>query len=76
MDAGRIFSKGGNGFFQTELKIILNNFPGGAKNGKISFYPLETKKTTLFAENLLGKFQIPWEICPPPTPMVPTLGMC
>ena len=33
-------------------------FAGGAKSGKISFSPLETKKTTFFAKNMMGKCQI------------------
>jgi len=39
-------------------------FQGGAKNYEISFFPLETKKTTFFAEN----FKIqggPWPSLPP-----------
>jgi len=28
------------------------------KSGEISFYPLQTKKTTVFAENLMKKCQI------------------
>jgi len=33
-------------------------FPWEAKSGEISFYPLETKKTTCFAENLIEICQI------------------
>ena len=44
MSVGRIFSRGGpRGFFL--------NFSSGAKSGEIWFFPLETKKTTFFAEN-------------------------
>jgi len=43
--AGGIFSRGDNsGIFQGEVKI--------------SFYPLETKKTTFFAKNVIEKRQI------------------
>jgi len=46
MGVGRIFPSGGNsGFFQ-----------GGS--GEISFYPVETNKTTFFGKNLIGKGQI------------------
>jgi len=33
-------------------------FQVGSKSGEISFYPLETKKTTLFAKSLTRKCQI------------------
>ena len=33
-------------------------FPGGGRNGGISFYPIENKNTTFFAKNLTGKCQI------------------
>jgi len=39
-------------------------FAGWAKSGKISFSPLETKKT-FFAKNLMEKFQNPEGPCPP-----------
>jgi len=32
-------------------------FQGGDKNGEISFYSLETKRTTFFAKNVTGKCQ-------------------
>ena len=32
-------------------------FPGGLKYSEISFYPLETKKTTFFAQHLMGNIQ-------------------
>ena len=70
---GRIFPGGGNWFFSEVAKRI---FPGLAKSGEILFYPLDTKKTTFFAEKLTGiksKFQI-WipatpirRPCPPKT---------
>jgi len=34
------------------------DFSMGAKTSKISFYPLKTKKTTFFAETLIGKCQM------------------
>jgi len=34
------------------------DFPGGTKTGKISFFPLETKKTTFLAKNVIGKSQV------------------
>ena len=40
---------------------VTNNqkdFSRGVKNGEIWFYPLETKKTTFFVENLMGKCYI------------------
>jgi len=42
----------------------------GAKSGKISFLSLETKKTTFFTKQLMGKCQISksWGPCSP-TPM-------
>jgi len=33
-------------------------FSRGDKSGKISIYPLETKKTAFFAKHLIGKCQI------------------
>jgi len=55
MSVGRIFCRGGiSGFFQGKLRVFL----GEAKNGEIPFFPLETKKTTFFAKNLIGKCQI------------------
>jgi len=53
MGVGKSFSRGGSGFFQGFPKIL----PGGDKSGEIAFYALETKKTTFFAENLIGKCQ-------------------
>jgi len=52
---GRIFSRG-------EQKLDFsrcsqNYFSKGTKRGKILFYPFETKKTTFFAKNLIGKCQ-------------------
>jgi len=48
MGVGRIFSRGGKrGFFWR-----------GAKCGEISLFPLETKKTTFFADNFMEKCQI------------------
>jgi len=38
--------------------LAKNMFAGGAKSGKISFSPLETKKTTFFVKNMMGKCQI------------------
>ena len=40
-------SSGGHKFFST-----------AGKNGEISFYPLETKRTIFFAKYVIGKFQI------------------
>ena len=37
-------------------------FRRGAKSGEVSFYPLETKKTTFFADNWTGKCQISKQI--------------
>jgi len=34
------------------------DFPMGAKIGEILFYPLESKKTTFFAKNLIGRCHI------------------
>jgi len=33
-------------------------FPGRAKSSEISYFPLETEKTTFFAQNVIGKCQI------------------
>jgi len=44
------------GFFQGGFQKCI--FPGEAKNEKISFFPLETRKT-FFAKNLIGSCQIP-----------------
>jgi len=42
---GRIFSRGvQSGIFPG----IAKDFSRGAKDGEISFYPMETKKTTFF----------------------------
>jgi len=41
------FSRGSQKFFQ-----------GGAKSEEISFLPLETKKTTFFAKDVIGKCKI------------------
>jgi len=52
-------------------------FSRGAKSGKISFFPLETKKTTIFAENLIEKSQIPkYRVGKPPilTPVAMGFG--
>jgi len=35
--------------------LAKNKFAGGAKSGKILFSPLETKKTTFFAKDKMGK---------------------
>ena len=37
--------------------IAKNIFPESAKSGETSFYPLETKKRTLVAKNVIGKCQ-------------------
>jgi len=57
MGIGRIFSRwGGNsGFFQGQPKRFLQE---EAKSGEISFYLIETRKTTFFAKNLMIKCQI------------------
>jgi len=47
MGVGRIFSKGEIVLFPGVTKRF---FQGGAKRGEISFYPLETKRTTFFAK--------------------------
>jgi len=60
MGVGRIFFQGGNSGFSQ----------GKVKRGGILFYSIDTKKTSFFAENLMGK----WEISKsrgqssPPTP--------
>jgi len=38
--------------------LARNTFAGVTKSGKISFSPLETKKTTFLQKNLMGKCQI------------------
>ena len=48
MDVGRIFLKRGGD------SVFFHGF----KNREISFYPLDTKKKTVFATNLIGKYQI------------------
>jgi len=60
MDVVRIFSKGG------PLGEFSKIFIGGTKSGEISFFPLETKKTTLFGEI----FKIQGALHPLPTSMV------
>jgi len=53
-------------------RLAKNIFAGWAKSGKISFSPLETKKT-FFAKYFMGKFQISksWGALPShPTPML------
>jgi len=56
MGVGRIFSRwgGDSGFFQWQPKKFFR-WP---KSCEISFFPLETKKTTFFAKNLIGKCTI------------------
>jgi len=55
MGVGRIFSRVGiKWIFPGEAKNI---FPGEGQSDKNSFYPLETKKTTFFVKNLIGKCQ-------------------
>jgi len=67
MGVGRISSGVGNsGFFRGRPK----SFPGATKSGENSCCPLETKKTTSIAKNLIGKCQISksWGFglpCPP-----------
>jgi len=56
MGVGRIF------FLVVGQKVDFsrrsqNIFPGEGQSDKNSFYPLETKKTTFFAKNLIGKCQ-------------------
>jgi len=50
------------GFFPGGAKVWLFRksriFPGGGKNGEISFYPLKLKKQTFFDKNLIGICQI------------------
>ena len=53
---GRIFSRGAHLRFFTE--VVKKTFPGVDKSGEISIYPIESTKTTFFAKNLIGKFQI------------------
>jgi len=63
MGVGKIFSRGGkSGLFQAQSKT---SFSREAKSGKISFYPVETKKMTFFGKNLIGKYQIPGGASPP-----------
>ena len=64
--ASEVFFPGGranSGVFQKEPK----GFSRGGKTGEISFFPLETKKATFFAKNIIGKRQIfqPWAPKPP-----------
>jgi len=48
-------------------------FPGETNSGEIPFHPLETKKTTLFAKNFIGKCQIPNSTGPfSPCTLLPT----
>jgi len=58
MDVGMIF------FWEEPLGDFSKIFLGGAKKGGISFFPLETKKTTFFAET----FEV--QVRPAPTPMI------
>jgi len=70
VDDGRFFPGGANGRFPKDSQRF---FQAGAKNGEILFFPLETKKTTFFTKNVIGKcdFKIPRQ--PPlPTPMCAT----
>jgi len=56
MGVRTIFSRWGNsGFIQGKPKSYFH----GGPSDEISFYPLETKKTTFFAKHLTGnvKFQ-------------------
>jgi len=56
MGVGKIFYRGGScGIF---LRVGKNIIPKGAKSGEISFYTLETKKSTFFAKDVIGKCQI------------------
>jgi len=60
MGVGRIFP----GDSQKDL------FPRGTNRGEISFYSLETKRTTFFAKTLIGKFHFSksrrlWPPAPP-----------
>jgi len=51
-------------------------FPRGAKTGEVSFFPIETKKTTFFAKSLIRKCQISKCGGPPfpaPTPIFGSL---
>jgi len=50
MDVGKVLfqTMANNVFFHREPKLF---FPGAAKSGKISFFSLETKKTTCFYKN-------------------------
>ena len=49
MSAGEIFSRKGS--IVDFLRGGKNIFAGAAKSGKITFSPLETKKTTFFCKN-------------------------
>jgi len=68
MGVGKIFSREPNcGIFPGVAKKI---FPEGAKSGEISFHSLETKISTFFAKDVIGKCQIsisrgPWSSYPP-----------
>jgi len=54
MGIGSFFQGGINsGFFQRYPRVFRET-----KHGEISFFPLETKKTIFFAQNLIGKYQI------------------
>ena len=64
MGVGRIFSRGDHQqiFRQVTIKI----FQRGAKSDEISFFPLETKKTTFFAKNIIKKYETSKSIGPLP----------
>ena len=64
---GRIFSRRQKWIFPK----VANFFPGGTKSGVISFFPLETTKTTFFAECVkrkMSKFKIQGGARPPAPP--------
>jgi len=50
-------------FYTYAQGLAKNIFAGWSKSGKISFSPLESKKT--FCKNFMGKFQNPGGPCPP-----------
>jgi len=58
-------TRASEGFFP---KVAEKIFPGEAKSGEISFFPLETKKINFFfAKNVIGKCQISKSRAPPPS---------
>jgi len=75
MSAGRMFSRGG--LIVDFCRSSQKNFSWDGKCGEMSFFPLETKKTTVFAEQFVGKCQFSkssGDLCP--LPCLPTPMPC